>query len=530
MTEDFLRKLITLVRLRYLLIWAQARTRNGKIAILVLVYLLVFSIALLVALAGTGAAIADNEFGQEGFFGRWILSGLFINGLGISLLLGVGAQAAFTEEALRRYPLDAKERFAVRQTVGLLDPIWLILGLGSLGMAVGFYWYGKGKLLAGLCAAVLFVVSDYLAAMILLAVVGLLVRTRRGAGVLGAIVLAAVSFGPLAVSVIGFLRGRDFWQGLDYLLSFTPPGAAASMMLGTSFAEIAGNALLLIAWCIAQTAVLNWLERLPPVSDNPTRGGIRWNDGYDRVASLFGRKYGPHVGKALRYNLRCNLIRFSLITSPLLVILGKYMMPGRSPDGELIITLALFFITSSATGAAMMLNLLGFEEAGIRRYALGPSTLTTALRAGSLASLTLRGGAMGMAFLLWVMVSHTIVNVRALLVVLGVVLGSLFLFNGFGLWTSVISIKRANFESMWNNRLSLGANIVMLGGSVTPYVIAIILSERIEPETIFQFWWIPALLMLAGMAFYAFSFFAIEPVLESRRESIINLIAGAKDR
>jgi len=325
-------------------------------------------------------------------------------------------------------------------------------------------------------------------------------------------------------------RWRSFGGGLDYLLTFTPPGATATMMLGESARTIAGNFFLLASWCVVLVLVLRKLESIPPISEDSLVGGITWNDFYDRCAGIFGSKYAPFVSKALRYNLRCNLIRFSLITSPLLVVLGKYMLPGRSQNGELIITLALFFITSSATGAAMMLNLFGFEGAGIRRYAVVPSTLATALRAGSFASLMLRGLAMAVAFAVWVVLSRSTLNLQMLLVVLGVVIGSLFLFNSLGLWTSILSIKQANFTSMWNNRLSFGANVVMLGGSVTPYVIAIVLSERISPETIFSFWWIPALIMTMSIVFYTFSLKAIEPFIESRREMIINLIAGAKDR
>src|SRR5262247_2333843 len=73
MTEDFLGKLWTLVRLRYLLIWAHARTRNGKIVLLFMLYLIGMSAAFLIALGGIGTALADEEFAQDGFFARWIL-------------------------------------------------------------------------------------------------------------------------------------------------------------------------------------------------------------------------------------------------------------------------------------------------------------------------------------------------------------------------------------------------------------------------------------------------------------------------
>ena len=48
----------SLVRLRYKLIWAQARTTSGRIALFIGLYILGASFVLLLALGGTGAAIA----------------------------------------------------------------------------------------------------------------------------------------------------------------------------------------------------------------------------------------------------------------------------------------------------------------------------------------------------------------------------------------------------------------------------------------------------------------------------------------
>jgi hypothetical protein len=530
MTEDFLGKLWTLVKLRYLLIWAQARTRNGKIALLFLLYLLGASTAFVFAISGFGTAIAEEEYAQDGFLIRWALTALFTNGLGLPLLFGGSARAAFTDEALRRYPVDERQRFLVRQIIGALDPIWLILSVGVFSMVVGFSWVGKGYLLTGALGALFFIISNYLAAVIVLSIVGLMVRTRRGSAILGILVLGVISFGPLALSVVTTLKGRYVWDRFDQLLMATPPGAAATMMLGRSAAAVIISLMILIAWCIGLMLILKRLENAPPVSETVWSGSVIWNDFYDRATGVFGASYGPLVGKALRYNLRCNLIRFSLLTSPLLVVLGKYMIPGRSRDGELIITLALFFMTSSATGAAMMLNLFGFDDAGIRRYAVMPSTFATALRAANIASLALRAVTMLVAFGLWAIVSRSQVSWRIIVVVFIVVVSSLFLFNALGLWTSVFSSKRANFDSMWNNRLSIGANIVMVGGVVVPYIFAIVMSERLAPETIFHFWWILALLMLLSISFYIFSFVAVAPALNARRERLIDIIAGSGEK
>ncbi len=530
MRNGFSHHLWTLVRLRYKLIWAQARTSNGKIALLFALYLLGVSAAALMAINGLAAAMVETDFEQGGLVARWMLAIFFINGVGMSLMFGVGTQAAFAEESLRRFPLNARERFVIRQIIGLLDPIWMILIVAVFGLAIGFVLFGEGLLVTALPASLLFIATGYLAAACLLSAIGLMMRTRTGAALLGVIVLLLVSLGPLAISLVAVSKRAEFWKLLDQFLRLTPPGAAATMMMGDAPPAILRAAILLILWLAALAWALKKLESLPPITDVTFSGRITWDDFYDQVARLFGRRHAPFVSKSLRYHLRCNLIRFSLITSPLLVLLGKFMIPTRSARGEMIITLGLFFITSAATGVAMMLNLFGYDGAGIRRYAFLPESFATALRAGSVASLMLRAVAMLVAMALWIALQKPQMDARMFAVISSVVIASLFLFNALGLWTSVLAPKSANFDAMWNNRLSFGANVVMIGGVVTPYLIAIALSESLDPDVMLRFWWAALLPLVLSVGFYLVSLKAIELALRPRRERLINLIAGAIDK
>jgi hypothetical protein len=529
MTEEFLDKLWLLIKFRYRLVWAQVRTRNGRTALLLATYLLGASAGVVFLLTGISGALAADIFTKDGFFARWILSGFFINGLGLSLLFGVGVRETFAEDSLRRYPLDARERFAVRQVIGLLDPIWLLLGLGVIGMVLGFAWFRHAVLAPGLAAALLFICANYLTTSLLLLIVGLMMRTRRGSAVLAALALALTLLVSVAVSVTTVSERGWFWRPLDWVMAFTPPGAAAAIMVGESAPWMAANGLLLLAWCVAMAMALKRLESRPAIVETALASHPIWDEFPERAARLFGPVHAPLVSKSLRYHLRCNMIRFSLITSPLFVLFGKYMVPNRSPSGEVIVTFAMFFMTSAATGAAMMLNLFGFDDAGIRRYAVMPTTFAAALRAGSFASLTLRSVVMLAAFALWAISVRSYFSIRLALLVIGAITASLFFFNALGLWTSVLAAKRSDLDSMWNNRLSFGSNVVMLGGMVGPYVLAVAFSEHISPAAAARFWWVPALLLLACFAFYVFSLRAIELVLEMRKERLINLIAGATD-
>src|SRR5262249_11163221 len=98
MREEFFKYLWILVRLRYRLIWAQARASNGKIILLLSLYLVGGSVALLVAFGGLGAAIVDNDFDRGGFVARWTLTALFINGIGLSMMVGCRTPEGFSRE------------------------------------------------------------------------------------------------------------------------------------------------------------------------------------------------------------------------------------------------------------------------------------------------------------------------------------------------------------------------------------------------------------------------------------------------
>ncbi len=530
MSEEFLKYLWILTKFRYRLIWAKARASVGTIILLFSFYLVGGAIALLVAFGGLGAAIVDNELDQSGGVARWTLTTLFINGIGLSLMFGVGTQEAFSEKALRSYPLKAREQFIIRQIIGLLDPIWIVTAVGAIGLAVGFSILGKGLILLGLPAALLFIAASYLATVCILSFISHIMRSRAASAALGILVLALISFGPLAMSVLAVSDGDRMFSSLGRFLLFTPPGAAAAMMAEDRWPVAFGATALMFFWVAALTLSLKKLESLRPGAESKFSGGISWENLYDQVARLFGSKYAPFISKSLRYHLRCNLVRFSLLTSPVFVLLGQYLVPWRSARGEIIITFALFFITSSAICVSMMLNLFGYDGAGIRRYAVLPSTFATALRAGSLASLLLRSVVMLAAIALWIIFAQRHFDVRMLMVVLGIVGAGLFLFNALGLWTSVLSPNVANFDAMWNNRLSFGSNVVMFCGVFTPYLIAVFLSETIDPSLLLQVWWISPLIMFLCAGFYLISMKMIEPVLNWRREHLINLIAGARDK
>jgi hypothetical protein len=527
------------VRLRHRLIWAHARTGSGKIALLFALYLLCGLIAFFFLLGGVGSAVAAIELGRGESLARWTLASLFVSGIGLSLLFGLGPREAFSDESLRRYPMNARSRFAVRHLIGLLDPTWLIILAGVFGLLIGFVFLraglsaglSAGLIIAGLPAVVLFIISNYLTTAVLLALIGIILETRRGSALLGAGALLFVSIFPLIFSSLFAVMPIELGHALDGALRWTPPAAAAAMIAGESAGRMSAGASLLIIWCWVLSYLLIKIENRPRASHAALGGQIVWDDLYDQIGNLFGNEYGPLVSKSLRYHLRSNVIRFSLITSPFIVLLGKFMMSGQEPGGAFLITLSLFFMMAGATGANLMLNLFGFDRAGIRRYAVLPIQFAGALLAGSFASLMLRAVAVLAGFVIWLLSVgvNALIWPRAVMLVTTALAG-LFLFNAIGLWTSVYSPKSVNFDAMWNNRLSFGANLVLICGMMAPFWLCLLLAEMMSMAALLEFWWVPGLVSMLSIGFYALSLRLIDRPLVRRREWLINLLAGARDK
>src|ERR1017187_1943048 len=93
--------ILRLVGLRYKLLWAQTRTRNGRIALFLAGYLFAVLILVLVTAGGFGAAMIAVRSGQAEAVAQAVLGGLFLNALIASVVAGFGINTAFTDLALR---------------------------------------------------------------------------------------------------------------------------------------------------------------------------------------------------------------------------------------------------------------------------------------------------------------------------------------------------------------------------------------------------------------------------------------------
>lgn len=125
-----------LVRLRYKLLWAKTRSRNGRIALFMVCYLLLVLLIAVFASGGFGAALVAVRTGKAELVAQAVLSGLYVQAVIAAVVLGFGVNAIFSEAQLRRYPLKAQERRVARHFIGILDPFWFLI----LALSWGWWW------------------------------------------------------------------------------------------------------------------------------------------------------------------------------------------------------------------------------------------------------------------------------------------------------------------------------------------------------------------------------------------------------
>ena len=173
-----------LIRLRYKLLWAKTRTRNGKIALFFASYLLLVMVIALLAAGGIGVGMTAIRSGKATFIAGVLLGGIYGQAIVASVVLGFGMTAIFSETELRRYPVRALERRLTRHFIGIVDPYWLLFLTLDLGLALGLYLVGAGSFWLGLIAALLLFCSNYVAARVLGMLVDRLMMKKGGSAIM----------------------------------------------------------------------------------------------------------------------------------------------------------------------------------------------------------------------------------------------------------------------------------------------------------------------------------------------------------
>src|ERR1039457_5966487 len=111
-----------LIRLRYKLLWAKTRTRNGKIALFFAGYLLLAMVAMLLSLGGVGAGMTAIRSGKAMLVAGALLGGIYAQAIVASVVLGFGMPPFFPEPELPPSPGRALDPPPPRHFIGIVDP------------------------------------------------------------------------------------------------------------------------------------------------------------------------------------------------------------------------------------------------------------------------------------------------------------------------------------------------------------------------------------------------------------------------
>jgi hypothetical protein len=318
-----------LIRLRYKLLWARTRSRNGRIALFVVGYLIFVLVLLLLGAGGLGAGMVAVESGKGRIVAQIVLGSLFRELIFATVVMGFGLNSMFSDLELRRYPVGATERRVTRHLVALIDPFWFLGFAIEVGLVVGLYVMGAGSFGVGLVAVLLLFVSNYLAARVFSVFVDRLMQHKIGSLVLMAAILgAAIGAGqiPLLVKHNPAAAGQ-----VVRFLRYTPPFGAAAAITGSGFKAASGIAIVL-CWLVGLAVALEALERRPVQRQKLPTTAISFDSFYDRVGGWFGAGDAPLVAHWLRFYARNT--RFRMLSLLSLPVLGFLTYTMARPEGS----------------------------------------------------------------------------------------------------------------------------------------------------------------------------------------------------
>ncbi len=513
-----------LIRLRYKLMWARTRTRNGKIVLFVAGYMLLVLVAILFGLIGAGGGLAAVKLGKAERIAQGVLTAFFATATATSVMLGYGLNAAFSDAQLRRYPLSARDRMVARHFTGAVDPFWFLFLALDLGLAFGLYLFGASNLLFGIVAVLLLFVCNYLLAQVVALALDRLMQQKGGSFLLPIALMAVCMLPGTLVPVMR--KNPAALHAFVRVMGVTPSFGAGSLMAGSGGAAIVGFASVVL-WIAGLAAALVILERRPPRARAVASSRIHWDTPFERFGALLGGSNGPLVTYWLQFFFRCRRFKLSYLMSlpllPFLLLVWTRQSPKGNPFGMAV---GVFCISGLAPAAAFVVNQFGYVGYGLRRFFLFPMDPGVALRASSYTLLALSSVYVVTASLAWSLFGPREYGPHALPMLIACGIGGLFAFHAAGLWTTLYGARRADPNKVMGNDLSLAGNIVVMGGMMTMLMGPLIISQTRKNAITPERW--PYAILFAGIAFcvYAVSVTKAPAMLSSRREKLLAVLEG----
>jgi hypothetical protein len=276
-----------LVRLRYKLLWAKTRSRNGRIALFLAGYLLLVLLIALLASGGFGAAMVAVRSGKAERVAQAALTALFLEAVLAANILGFGMNAVFPDTELRRYPLAAADRRIARHLTGILDPFWFLFLALQLGLAIGLYVLGAGSIWFGFIAVLLLFAANYLLARVIGQFIDQLMQRKGGAPILMMLIMTLSILPSVLAQRID--NNSAMLAAFVRWLHYTPPFGAAAAMIHPDLAGLYGLGII-VTWILGLIALLVWLESVRRSARSPNPSGssgtarsIAWAPSSDRA-------------------------------------------------------------------------------------------------------------------------------------------------------------------------------------------------------------------------------------------------------
>jgi hypothetical protein len=508
--------------------WAKTRSRNGRIALFMVGYLLVVLLIALLAAGGLAAGIVAIRAGQGEKIVQTILFALFLQAVLASNIMGFGLNAIFSDTELRRYPLDALDRRLVRHFIGILDPFWFFFLALEFGLAVGISVMGAGSFWRGTIAVLLLFFCNYLFANVVALFVDRLMQRKGGAAILIALILT-LSLGPSLLAPV-LKKNPAIIPAIVERLQYTPPFGAAAAIVHYDIIAVYGFATI-IGWILALGVALILLEKRAPQRQAAASVGISWESGYDRAGALFGPRLGPFVGHWLRFYSRNNRTRImALISLPLFAFITIRTAERLGPNGLFVAALGTFPMATFMFTSRIAVNQFGYVGGAFRRYFLLPIEPAEILRAASYASLTLGSLVLPVVLLAWIVFaprpSDPSMFPRMLVMLACSGITGLFVFNALGIWITLFNPRRGKYNSSFGNDLSLGGNLVVIGGVISAFFLPTVLYRAWPAAVSPDFWRMMLPLPLFAAAIYLGSLKAAGPIFSARREKLLAVVEG----
>jgi hypothetical protein len=513
-----------LVRLRYKLMWARTRTRNGKIALFAVGYLLLVLVMVLLGAGGIGAGIAAVKMGKALLLTRVVLLSLFLQSLFATVMLGFGMNNIFSDAELRRYPVNALERRVVRHLIGIIDPFWALTLVLELGLLVGLYVLNAGSLAAGFVAVLLLFVTNYLAARLIEAIIDRLSKRESG----NIVLLAGVMLLSFSGAIIPPLLKK--YPGLGpaalRVLEYTPPFGAGAAITQSGMA-VGFGLMVELWWAAGLAAALVWLEKRPFERRAIQTTALHFESRYDRFAAVMGFHHAPLVGWWLRFYSRNSRFKALIFISLPMVAFLTFNFAGRKGGIPwLAAAMGTLPILTFLATSRFMVNQFGYLGGGYRRCFLLPVEPATVLRTGSYASLVLSAAFIPAGLIAWIAFAPVRFDLRAVFMLAASATTGLFLIHGLGLWGTLYGARRGNYNQAMGNDLSLFGNIVVIGGvfffMFGPMVWIKLVPGLYDPAN----WWLWIVPPAVAVAFYRVSLRMASDAFPGRREQLMAIVEG----